>query len=126
MPAENQNVRNEPRNVKVKIEVTSDIQITAFVARQNTNVFLLNHLGNLVSAGDPALQITGDRLCWKVPVRCALPEESMRTVGDLAVDVNTGEILLSESTPSDLETLCNIVNLAYAAPERAPSSSGDR
>ena len=125
MPTENQDAQNGPRNVKIKIEVTSDIQITAFVACQNANVFLLNHLGNLVSAGDPALQVAGDRLRWKVPIRCALSKKGMQTIGDLAVDVNTGEILLSESTPSNLETLRNIVDLTYATTERAASFSGN-
>ncbi|MDP6038301.1 MAG: hypothetical protein QGG64_07115 [Candidatus Latescibacteria bacterium] len=95
MATENQDI--EAKSAKVKIEITSEIHITAFVARQNANMFLLNHFGNLVSAGDPALQVSAGELCWKVPIRCAIPKTGMQTVGDLAVDVNTGEILLSAS-----------------------------
>jgi len=106
--------------------VSADINITPFVARQNVNVFLLNHVGNLVSAGEPSLLINGDRLRWKVPVRCALPSKGMASVGEVAVDVNTGEILLEESTPSVLEALQNAVERAYATAERATPSTGNR
>ena len=116
-----ENPTMEERGVKVKIEVTSDIRVTAFVARQNANMFILNHFGNLISAGESALQVTPEGLCWKVPIRCALPQAGMQTVGDLAIDVNTGEILLSQSTPSDLKTLHDFVEMAYAATKHPAS-----
>ena len=104
MNTEIKNVPEAFRNasVNVKIEVTSDINITSFVARQNVNVFLLGHIGNLVSAGEPALLIAEDRLRWKVPICCAVPHKGMRAIGDIAVDVNTGAnaIALISVSPS--------------------------
>ena len=128
MNTEIKNVPEAFRNasVNVKIEVTSDINITSFVARQNVNVFLLGHIGNLVSAGEPTLLIAEDRLRWKVPICCAVPHKGMRAIGDIAVDVNTGEVLLSESAPSDLDLLRNAVESAYASTECASPSAGNR
>jgi hypothetical protein len=123
MATENRDI--EAQGSTIKIEVHSEIRITEFVARQNANLFLLNHFGNLVSAGDPGLQISGSNLCWKVPIRCAVPKTGMQTVGDLAVDVDTGEILLSASTPSDFDILHHVVDLAYASSERSALSPRD-
>lgn len=116
MDAELKNLPNAFRNatVSVKIEMTSDVNITPFVARQNVNAFLLHHMGNLVSAGEAALAVAGDQLRWKVPVSCAIAGRGMISVGDIAVDVDTGEILLDESTPSDVSALQNAIEAAWA------------
>ena len=99
--------------VKVKIELSSEIDITPFVARQRANIFLLTHLGNLVSAGEPKLSITEGRLRWVVPVFYTIPKHSSTQVGELAMDVNIGEIILSESNPSSMNEIENHVEALY-------------
>lgn len=108
----------------IKIELSSDINITPFVAQQNVNLFLLYQISNMVSAGEPSLLITGNGIRWKVPVCCAVPDKGMQTVAELAVDADTGEILLSDSTPTDLDALHTAVDHAYA--ERATLPPGER
>jgi len=101
--------------VKVKIELSSEINITPFVARQRVNVFLLTHLGNMVSAGEPKLSVSADQLRWTVPVYYAIPEHSFTQVGELVMDVNSGEILLSESKPTSIIEIEDHVQALYDA-----------
>ena len=50
--------------VDYRIEVKFRFNVTAFVACQNVNVYLLNNVGNMLSAGEPTL-LLGERPCWK-------------------------------------------------------------
>ena len=99
--------------VKIKIEVSSDISITPFIARQRANVFLLTHFGNLLSAGEPKLLINKTNLRWVIPVIYTIPKRLSKQVGELAMDVNTGEIILSESNPSSLKEINDYVQHLY-------------
>lgn len=113
-----------PQNAEVRyhMEVAFRVAVTPFVARQNANVFLLMNVGNMLSAGDPVLSLS-DPPRWKVPVFCAFPEFDRREkIGDLAVDVDSGAILLEESYPSSAEAIDRHAQLAYDT--LAASSSG--
>jgi alpha-L-arabinofuranosidase len=108
--------------VRYHIEVAFRVAVTPFVARQNANVFLLMNVGNMLSAGEPVLSLS-DPPHWKVPVFCAFPEFNRREkIGDLAVDVDSGAILLEESYPSSVEAIDRHAQLAYDT--LAASSSG--
>jgi hypothetical protein len=84
--------------VKVKIELSSEINISPFIARQKANVFLLTHLGNLVWANEPKLSMSNGGLHWIVPICYTIPNHSSTQVGELAIDVNNGEVILTDST----------------------------
>ena len=103
------------KNVKVniKIELTSEINITPFVARQKANVYLLTHLGNLLWADEPKLVVNNSNLRWRIPVIYTIPERLQRQVGELVMDVNTGEIILHESNPSTLKEIEEHVQQIY-------------
>ena len=91
--------------VRYRIEVTFRYTITPFVACQNANVYLLMNVGNMLSAGEPVLFL-GERPYWKVPVFCAFPEFNRREkIGELAVDIDSGAILLEQSYPSSSEEI---------------------
>jgi hypothetical protein len=88
--------------VKIKIELSSEINITSFIARQKANVFLITHLGNMLWAGEPKLAVAENKLRWVIPIMYTIPKHITRQVGDLAMDVDTGEIILRESNPSTI------------------------
>lgn len=99
--------------VRYRMEVTFRCNVTPFVARQNVNVYLLNQVGNMLSAGEPVL-FMGERFYWKVPIFCAFSEFTRREkIGYLAVDVNSGAILLEESHPSSPEEIEHHAESAY-------------
>lgn len=99
--------------VRYRMEVSFRVAITPFVARQNANVYLLMNVGNMLSAGDPILSLS-ERPCWKVPVYCAFPEFKRREkIGELAVDVDSGAILLEQSFPSSPQEIERHAEIAY-------------
>lgn len=103
----------EQAEVRYHMEVTFRLAITPFVAQQNANVYLLMNVGNMLSAGDPVLSLGVDPY-WKVPIYCAFPEFGQREkIGDLAVDVDSGAILLEASYPSSAEAIERHAQLAY-------------
>lgn len=106
--------------IKIKIELSSEINVTPFIARQKANVFLLTHLGNMVSAGEPKLSILADQLRWTVPIFYTIPKHSSTQVGELAMNVNSGEIVLSESKPTSISEIEDHVHALY---QSATSSS---
>lgn len=56
--------------VSVKIEVSAEINVSAFVARQKANRFLILQVGDQLCAGSPELAI-GHHLYWRVPIQLA-------------------------------------------------------
>ena len=87
--------------VSVKIEVTGDLNVSAFVARQKANRFLILEAGDQLHAGTPEL-IMHQVLGWCVPVEYA-PSKSgpLRIVGHLLVDGETGEITLTDGLSTE-------------------------
>ena len=97
-----------PREAEVSysINVRFNVNVTAFSARQKVNVYLLTHVGNMLSAGKPKLML-GTRPRWDVPVYCAFPDLGERgCLGLLAVCPETGDLLLDQSSlrsPAEIE-----------------------
>jgi len=104
---------NKSTKIKINIELSSEINISPFIARQKANVFLLTHLGNLLWADEPKLSIIDQRILWKIPVMYTIPRHAVKQVAELAMDVNTGEIILNESTPANIEEIEDHVEHIY-------------
>jgi len=99
--------------VRYRIEVAFRCAITPFVARQNANVYLLKNVGNMLSAGEPNL-FMGESPHWRVPIFCAFPEFNRREkIGELAVDIASGAILLEQSFPSSPREIERHAEVAY-------------
>ena len=95
-----------PPQVEYRIEVRADLRVTAEEARRRAAVFLLDNVGNMISPGQPVLLLTAGTIRWKVPALYGLPGKGLLgQVGDLAIDVESGEILLHESSPSSVEEM---------------------
>ena len=108
--------------VRYRMDVSFRVAITPIVARQNANVYLLMNVGNMLSAGEPVLSLR-DRPYWKVPIYCAFPEFMRREkIGELAVDMNDGAILLEYSFPSSPLEIERHAEIAYDS--LATSSTG--
>jgi hypothetical protein len=78
--------------VNIKIDVSS-------IAMQKINRFLTLKVGNLLRADTPEL-ILSERLLWRVPIIYSIPSKGkLGKVGEISVDVETGEILVEQMTP---------------------------
>ena len=108
--------------VRYQMEVSFRFNVTPYIARQNVNVYLLNQVGNMLSAGEPVL-LLGEHPYWDVPVLCSFPEFNRREkIGELAVDVTSGAILLDNSHPSSPQEIERHAETAYHS--LAASSTG--
>lgn len=109
--------------VRYRMDISFRVAITPFVARQNANVYLLMNVGNMLSAGDPVLSLS-DQPHWKVPIYCAFPEFKRREkIGELAVDVNSGAILLEHSFPSSPQAIEHHVRIIYDSLTTPPAGT---
>ncbi|MBM3237812.1 hypothetical protein FJZ31_16105 [Candidatus Poribacteria bacterium] len=87
------------KGMHFKVELSTEFNITPFVAKQKVNRFLALKVGDLLGAAEPELTV-GQGIYWRVPVRYCLPGiGKLGIVGFLAIDIDTGEVLLSISTP---------------------------
>ena len=87
--------------VRVRLEITSHINITAYVARQRANRFLLAEIGDQLGALQPELVI-GDAMQWRVAVQYAPSRLGpLGVVGHLLVDAQTGEVSVADGHTVD-------------------------
>ena len=115
MTVKMEGVRTPPgATVDVKIEITAQVNITAFVAQQQVTQFVIRKIGNQFCGDPPDLHV-GERLCWSVPVVLTSPVKGiLGRVGEILVDANTGELLV------DAETVERIRTNAKCLAERTP------
>ncbi len=104
--------------VNIKVEVTASVNISAYVARQRANRFLILQVGDQFCAGEPELVI-GDVFHWRVPVqyapsRCGI----LGIVGHLLVNAETGDSMIA-----DEHTAEDLIASAEALYERTTSSA---
>lgn len=82
--------------VHVCVEVTAPLNITAFVARQTVNAFVVTEISTQLRSEPPDL-VVGDSLRWSVPVVLTSPVRGVvAKVGEIQVDGTTGELLIDE------------------------------
>lgn len=87
--------------VMMRIEVSTDINISAFAARQKANRFVIMRAGDQLCAGQPE-PVVGPTLCWRVPVQYALSRKgTLGIVGHLLVDARTGEVTVADGQTSE-------------------------
>jgi len=104
--------------VTLKIEVTTDFNISAFVARQKANYFLSVNAGNMLFAGEPELVIS-DVLRWRVPVLFGTPVRGcLGKVGELLIDVDTGDVIVEDTV--QLEEMLHRAEVLYS--DSAPAA----
>ena len=88
---------------RVEVHISTDLNTSAFAARQKANAYLASEVGNLLGAGDPEL-VLGDPTVWRLPVTLYRPGQgSLGAVGTVEVDAQTGELLIDDSSAHALE-----------------------
>ena len=90
--------------------------ISAYVAKQKANMYLVLYCGQSFCVDEPILQI-GERVTWLVPVWLTSPPEGRQTkIGEFIVDAQTGEGL-------DSRERCRVLKqMAQALLETSPST----
>jgi len=76
------------------VQAPSQVQISAFVARQKVNVLMLEQVSNLLLASEPTLEPAPDgNWRWRVPVDLTFPTRGrVGCVGEVEVDARYGEV----------------------------------
>ncbi|MCP4542352.1 MAG: hypothetical protein GY832_34960 [Chloroflexi bacterium] len=75
-------------------QFSSQVQISAFVARQKVNVLMLEHVSNLLLADNPDLiRLPDESLVWRVPIDLTFPTYGrVGRVGQIDVDARYGKM----------------------------------
>jgi len=96
------------------------IQVSAFVARQQVNVLMLEQVSNLLLAGEPRLvQDPAGGWRWRVPVDLTFPTcGRVGKVGELEVDAHYGGIAYDDASLARIAHAAE--QLAQQALEPAP------
>jgi hypothetical protein len=104
--------------VDIRIEMTAQANITAFVARQKVTQFVVTQISSQLCGEAPDLHV-GERLCWSVPVVLTSPARGvLGRVGEILVDATTGEVL------ADAEAVQRITEDAERLAQRASLQVG--
>lgn len=109
----------ERSKITLKVEVTADFNVTAFVAQQKVNRYLILHVGDMLHAGEPEL-VLSESLRWRVPILFSTREKGqLGKVGELLVNVDSGEIIIEN--PEQLEEIATNAEALY---QRSALSTG--
>lgn len=89
----------------IEIKLTANIQVTPETARHRVSVFVGNEIADLLHGEAPDLVLSENGVYWRVPV--VLSSRSMGRIGPVGVidvDVESGNLNVSDQTISEIET----------------------
>ena len=89
---------SRPRSGKLDVDVrlSCEVNYTAVVARRRVSGYVASNVSVLMGGEEPTL-VLADRIVWRVPVVLTMPGHGvLGRVGEIDVDVETGEILVTE------------------------------
>jgi hypothetical protein len=96
-------VGNEGQTMGVALERLSSPRYTAVAARRRVSGYVASNVSVLMGGEDPTL-VLADRIVWRVPVVLTMPGHGvLGRVGEIDVDVETGEILVTEDILTDIK-----------------------
>ena len=89
-----------------EFQAATQVQISAFVARQKVNVLMLEEVSNLLLADEPSLeQTTAGQWQWRVPIDLTLPSSGrVGRVGEITVDARYGRVFYDEALLARIAT----------------------
>jgi hypothetical protein len=90
---------SRPRSGRLDVDVrlSCEINYTAVAARRRVSGYVASNVSVLMGGEDPTL-VLADRIVWRVPVVLTMPGHGvLGRVGEIDVDVETGEILVTEA-----------------------------
>jgi hypothetical protein len=89
-------------DVEIDIRVRARANVTAITAQRKVSRLMLDRVSNLL-CGNPPTLVVGDRLRWRVPIWLGFPGCGLvGKVGEIDVDLETGEMLFTESTLNEI------------------------
>ena len=97
------------QHVKVAIHIEAEV-LDAEVARHEANRWLLDNVGNLLSATMPELLVVDERLYWRFDVILGVPNlaqpgsGAMYKVGQISLDAASGAIENPDDLIQELQT----------------------
>jgi len=89
---------SKPRSGKLDVDVrlSCEVNYTAVAAKRRVSGYVASNVSVLMGGEDPTL-VLADRIVWRVPVVLTMPGHGvLGRVGEIDVDVETGEILVTE------------------------------
>lgn len=106
--------------VVVRFEISADVNVTAYSARQRANRFLIAQIGDQLGALEPEL-VVGVAIQWRVPVQFAPSRLGpLGIVGPLLVNAQTGEVSIADGrTREDLVASAELLYERATFPARA-------
>ena len=79
--------------LEIDIKVSSDINVSAYAARQKVDNFVLNEISYMMHAGEPTL-VVADSIYWRVPVILStVSRGDIGEVGTINVNAQTGQLI---------------------------------
>ena len=89
--------------VDIDIKISATVNISAFAARRKVNGFIVDEISTNMHGLEPSL-IVGQRLAWRVPIVLSIPPRGdLGIVGEIDVDVETGEILYTRALITEIK-----------------------
>lgn len=99
------NLENLPlkqAQLSVNIQLSASVNVTSFSARQKVTGFVADEISTQMHGGTPVL-VMGERIYWRVPVILSVPPIGDHgPVGEIDVDVETGQIIVTPSLIEDI------------------------
>lgn len=90
--------------LKVSVEISAEIRVSADEARRKVNGWLLNNLSYLIVGERQPELVVGEKVLWRVAVNHTLPGfGAIGRIGTIDVDVESGEI--QPVSPEQLEEM---------------------
>lgn len=95
-----------------------EIEVTAEEARRRAKEWLIDEISYMMTVASPTL-VVGDRVVWRIPALLTAPHVgTVGVAGDVDVDVQTGEIHMTEAQKAALLTALS--QLAQRVPPYTP------
>jgi len=88
----------------IEIKLTVNIRITPTIARHRVSLFVTHYIADLLHGETPNLVWREKGVYWRVPIALSSPSKGrIGTVGTIDVDVETGELVITDIIVSKIE-----------------------
>ena len=96
-------------DLEIDTRVRVRMAITAFTAQRKVSRLVPERVSNLLCGEEPTF-LVGDRVRWRVPVWLGFPKKGLvDKVGDIDVDVETGEILFDQRLLEEISERADVL-----------------
>lgn len=91
--------------VQINIRIEAELNVSALMARRRVTAYLIDHVSDHLGGESPDLVADEERFLWRVPVVLYLTSHGkVGQVGEIDVDAQTGQLLITQSLVEELKT----------------------